>query len=156
MVRQQSLFEVVLPLLSFYFQYTLSPGDSTLGSWNIFYFCYLVTKFPNIFFSIPDDDWKLDCCDHLVVSLSSRFSTQQWWEIFHPAMASLGRVCFEDSGQGYKRQGFNWEWKRVLITPSSTDGWRARAAQGSVLPIPVAAVLCCSLMWQKHSGSFSS
>lgn len=74
-LQTQNLFEVVLPLL-FPFRIQFLWVIVPLGPGNSFYFCYLSNKFPNILFSIPDDDWKLDCSDHLVVSLSSRFSTQ--------------------------------------------------------------------------------
>lgn len=47
-LQTQSLFEVVLPLLSFSFQNTLSLGDSTLGSWSLFLLLLFGTKFPNI------------------------------------------------------------------------------------------------------------
>lgn len=34
-----------------------------------------ILLFSSVLFSIPDDDWKFDCSDQLVVSLASRFST---------------------------------------------------------------------------------
>lgn len=143
-LQTHSLFGVVLPLLSFSFQNTLSLGDSTLGS--SFYFCYLGTKFPNILFSIPDDDWKLDCSDHLVVSLGSRFSTQQWllWKTV--------KIQEKD----IRGQEFNWEMIRGLITSPAVMSGELGLHRASALPIPVAAALCCSLMWQKSSGRFSS
>lgn len=128
-----------------------------LGAGTSFYFCYLGTEFPNVLFSIPDDDWKLDCSDHLVVSLSSKFPPSIRVGNFPASSGSSGKnFPVKIQKKDIREQGFNWERKMGLITPPAVMSGELGLHRASALPMPMAETLCFSLMWQKPSGRFSS